>query len=477
MNRYLTSWSIFVGLPLATLSSIPETAMIYFNVHNDDDFKKATGRLMEQITQAWDDKAKQEVDKAIKSLDRSALSYSQNAVVDRLATGDRDIGFLKSHETFFKIIGIKDITQLQRRMNAAFALDYVKSALLDLDTAPKKMISDGRGDTMSGFDFEKFNEIESRAYSSLADLGIDVEFFYDTIKDLDDLQRDQALDITDDLVVDSPKNDRYLKNFTQRELALSNLVDRNEFPVDGTDSALATFKAEITARTDFIDEQIQSAIYRFVNERIQNPRAANRPLFFQDPHYQLLTQFNGFLSTFTANVVPKLWNNQLRKGTPKVKYDVFLLIVTMIALGGASQLLKDILKFGAPSPYLDNAGYVQRALYASGVLGQFERVVDVVAPLYPERSRGLDWLFNTAVGEAGPSARVLTNAFESASNLAQVETQRAVNSALKATPIIAPFTGTRQALSKGAVGKDMYSTKEFDYDRYREEYDIDNLLF
>jgi len=477
MNRYLTSWSIFVGLPLATLSSVPETAMIWFNVHNDKDFKKATGRLMEQITQAWDDKAQQEVDKAIKALDRSALSYSQNAVVDRLATGDRDIGFLKAHETFFKIIGIKDITQLQRRMNAAFALDYVKSAILDLDTAPKKMVSDGIENIKPGFDFDKFNEIESRAYSSLADLGIDVEVFYDMVKDLDDLQRDQALDITDDLVVDAPKNDRYLKGFTQRQLAFSKLVDRNEFQLDGTDKTLDAFKAEITMRTDFIDEQIQSAIYRFVNERIQNPRAANRPLFFQDPHYQLLTQFNGFISTFTANVVPKLWNNQLRKGTPKVKYDVFLLIVTMIALGGASQLLKDILKFGAPSPYLDNAGYMQRALYSAGVLGQFERVVDVAAPLYPERSRGLDWLFGTVVGEAGPSVRVLSNAAESVTNLAKGETQRAVNSALKSTPFIAPFTGPRQALSRGAVGKDLYSTKEFDYDSYKDKYNIDNLLF
>jgi hypothetical protein len=313
-----------------------------------------------------------------------------------------------------------------------------------------------------------------RSYLALTDLGIDIEKFYNLVEDVDSLTRDEAFDITDNIPLDPTLQDKYLKTVTQRQVAIATMLGST----DGS-NIKPDLQKEIIRAEGEITEAIETAIYRFVNERIQNPQAANRPLFFQDPHYQLMTQFNGFIATFTANVVPKLWNKGLRKGTPQIKYDTFLLILTMMALGGASQMLKDVLKFGAPSPYLDGMGYTQRALYSSGIIGQYERVVDAVAPLYPQRDNGLDWIFNTIVGEAGPSVRLLSNLVTGAGNLAEGQTERGVKNLGKTLPIVAPLTGVRGALGRASVGKDAIESQSYNpaTNQYEDKYDVNNILF
>jgi len=487
LNRYLTSWSIFAGLPLSALSSIPETAMVWFNVHNDADFQKATDSLIKQIAGSWNENMQKEVQRTAKMLDRSGLSYAQNAVVDRLATGERDIGFIKAHETFFKIIGIKGITQFQRRMSAGFAMDFIKSRVADLDTAPRKfqVSRDNPNIKEKVFDLDSFNELEMQSYMMLNDLGLNVQEFYNMLEDLNELERDAIIDITDNDITPTMDNEKFFKDISPRQKALMNLVRKNslnkqsnliDWRKEDPNNYLnmkarkdQEFLAAIEGLQSDINDQIETAIYKFVNERIQNPQASNRPLFFQDPHYQLLTQFNGFISTFTANVVPKLWNAGLRKGNPKVKYDTFVLIVTMIALGGASQYLKDLLKFGEPSPYLDGIGYTQRAIYSSGVLGQYERVADLAYPLYPDRDEGLGYLFGKVVGEAGPSARNIANLVGAGGDFIQGKGERGLRNAFKSAPGIAPFTGIRSMAARGITGQSPIETKEETYEGWKDK--------
>jgi len=431
VNNYLTSWSIFAGLPLSTISSIPETAMVYFKVKDSDEFKQANTRFIQQVAGAWDNALKAEVEITKKQLEQSGLSEDQNTVVDRLATGERDVSFIKAHEAFFRAVGIKQFTQFQRRMNAAFAVDTVKSGFNRLEFAPKN--SDGT------FNLDRFNEVEMRTFLDLSDLGIDVQKLYDYFSETDEIYRDTLFDITDNRSVEGD-TDAFIRSPTQRETATRKLARREKLKGEELLQRAQKIQEEV-------NEQIQTAIYRFVNERIQNPQAANRPLFFQDPHYQLFTQFNGFISTFTANVIPKLWRDQLAKGNPKVKYDMFALVIMMMALGGASQYIKDLIKFGQSSPYLDEVGYVQRALYSSGVIGQYERVVDMVHPLYPQRGNGLEWMFNTILGEAGPSARNIETVLTATGQALSGETERAVSNFGKILPGIGPVTSLRRSLS------------------------------
>ena len=437
VNNYLTSWSIFAGLPLSTISSLPETAMIYFKVKDSDEFKQANTRFIQQVAGAWDKALKAEVEITRKQLEQSGLSEDQNTVVDRLATGERDVSFIKAHETFFRTIGIKQFTQWQRRMNAAFAVDTVKSGFNRLEFAPRN--ADGT------FNLDRFNEVEMRTFLDLGDLGIDVQLLFNYFKDTEEIYRDNLFDITDNRSVNNDM-DEYIRSPTQRETATRKLARREKLKGEELLQRAQDIQEEV-------NEQIQTAIYRFVNERIQNPQSANRPLFFQDPHYQLFTQFNGFISTYTANVIPKLWRDQLAKGNPKVKYDMFALVIMMMALGGASQYIKDLIKFGQASPYLDEVGYVQRALYSSGVIGQYERVIDVVHPLYPQRGNGLEWMFNTVLGEAGPSARNIETVLTATGQALSGETERAVSNFGRVLPMIGPVTSLRRSLADVSHGE------------------------
>jgi len=465
INRFLTSWSIFAGLPMSALSSIPETAMVYYGLQDDAEFKQGTNALVKQIADAWNKEANNEIKRTQNLMSRSGILDNVNTVIDRVSTGERDIAFVKHHEAFFKFIQIKSITQYQRRVAAAMGIDFVKSRLSVLLMAdikdpadnfdpddPLSIIDESFTETDSvQFNFDTFNAEELDAYTSLSDLGIDVEHLISLVRDVDEMSRGLLLDGTKVDVTESADSE-YL-NLDDKNMALY-LAIQNKHSGDMNSKELIDAMNELQ---DSINEQLETAIYRFVNERVQNPQAANRPLFFQDPHYQLLTQFNGFISTFTAVVIPKLYNNYLRKGNPQMKYNTFALIVMMIALGGASQYLKDLLKFGKPSPYLDGVGYAQRALYSSGVLGQYERVVDYMYPLYPNRD---DWLFTTLVGEAGPTLRNLQNVGKGIGQLVSAEdredAQQGVGTLLRSAPYIAPFTGGRRAASQALTGQNPF---------------------
>ena len=464
INRLLTSWSIFAGLPLSAISSIPETAMVYYGLQGDNDWKQATNNLVTQISGAWDKAAQAEVDRTSNLMNRSGLLDTVNTVIDRLSTGERDVRFVKAHEAFFQFIKIKGITQYQRRVAAAMALDFIKSRISILLMADRKKVVDleavefmeepqafvegfNKAPIEVTFDFESFNAEEMEAYNALADIGIDVEYLVELVEDTDHLERNLILDGTVSPKV-NPDNFAIDLLDEKQSAILSSMAKKN--PDIGVREAIERMN-EIQ---DDINEQLEIAVYRFVNERVQNPQSANRPLFFQDPRYQLLTQFNGFISTFTAVVIPKLYNNYLLKGNPQVKYNTFALIVLMIALGGASQYLKDLLKFGKPSPYLDGVGYTQRALYSSGVIGQYERVVDALYPLYPDRD---DWLLSTMVGEAGPTIRNVQNIATGVGQLIGAEdqeaAQRGVGNILRASPVIAPFTGVRRSAAEALTGE------------------------
>jgi len=489
VNRYLTSWTIFSGLPLAAIASIPETAMVYFNLKDDQEFKRATDIMVKDLASIFNKALKADVKNTEKLLKQIGLATDQNTVVDRYATGERDIAFLRAHEAFFKGVGIQKITQFQRRLNAAIGLDFIKSNFSILRLAPRRY-NQITGDR-NAFDFDKFTERERLTYNQLKELGIDVESVDQYVSGIDELLRDSLFDLSDntfenrqsplDILFDvttkvkprvgkefetMPVYDKegkainQLKGISPREQLLRTIA-RGEFKSrtrsyqDGTiervknklrinEQKLVDRVQELAAS---LDDEIETGIYRFVNERVQLPGASNRPLFFQDPHYQLLTQFNGFLSTFTANIVPKLWNRNLRKGNTKVKYDTFALMIFMIGLGGASQYLKDLIKFLEPSPYLDGPRYVQRAIYASGILGQYERVLDFAVPLYPDRDTGLDNLSRAILGEAGPAARNIQNVFTGMGQLIEGETERAINSFGKTLPGVAPVPVARKGIS------------------------------
>ena len=162
------------------------------------------------------------------------------------------------------------------------------------------------------------------------------------------------------------------------------------------------------AKVDVINANMKEGMFNFINDAVALPQSGNRPLIYQDPRFALFTQFQGFIATFTANHIPKLWGEYVKRGSPAMKYNAFAVMTTMIMLGFASQYLKDLLKHGEyiefgpdEHPFLNTSEYVQRGIRASGLLGTGERVLDQFFPLYEQQSDGVgSWLWNTTSGES-----------------------------------------------------------------------------
>ena len=121
----------------------------------------------------------------------------------------------------------------------------------------------------------------------------------------------------------------------------------------------------------------------FVNNMLAKPTIVDRPLFYSNPHFRLFTQYQGFLSTFTAHILPRLYN-QAKRSNPDLQFQAFATAGTMVALAALGQMLKDEWKYGETTPWLNQGEKVRRAIGASGLLGTGERLIDFVHPLYGE---------------------------------------------------------------------------------------------
>ena len=211
----------------------------------------------------------------------------------------------------------------------------------------------------------------------------------------------------------------------------------------------------------FMADSIREGTFNFVNEAIALPQSANRPLIYQDPRFALFTQFQGFIATFTANHIPKLWGEYVKRGTPSMKYNAFATAATMIMMGFLSMALKDEIKYGfgdndedfaettQGNPYLETPEYIRRGIQASGLLGTAERPLNFFAPLYGNQSNDAgDWLFNSTVGES-PALGWGERAIRSGKHLLAGEGQKGIEQALKAAPVIGPFSLFNRRLSEG----------------------------
>lgn len=194
-----------------------------------------------------------------------------------------------------------------------------------------------------------------------------------------------------------------------------------------------------------MNQNIREGTYNFINDAVALPQSANRPLIYQDPRFALFTQFQGFIATFTANHIPKLWGEYVKRGTPAMKYNAFALMTTMIMLGFASQYLKDLIKYGTSSPYLTDAEKVRRAVGASGLLGTGERVLGAFFPLYEQRaSNPAEWFFNNVTGES-PALGTLTRTTGAATDLITGDVGRGFKGLAKSAPVVGPlnFVGNK----------------------------------
>lgn len=408
VNRKLNSiqqsvafYSAIIGLPMSAISSFPEFGMVLYNNNN---IRKAIETSIGEMTKGMGEILKQNTilrnvphahtdRQATQRLIEAGLFPDDATIATRLGLGETDVSKAWWQKQFFKIFGITGITQVQRAIAASTVSGFVGDRIKILAAKP---------------DDADMNQEQLELFAQLTDLGIDVDGMVEMYKKYNDPQ------VFDTFFENNPTSD---------------------------------------ADYHFIDDQMQTATWYFTNERVQNPQAFNRPLFFQDPRFQLLVQFNGFISTFTANVVPKLWRNYVNTvKSPQMAYNTFALMATMMVLAGASQWLKDYIKFGGSTPYLNNAQLLQRSLQASGLLGTGERVLGAALPLYGGHRGPFDFLYGETVGSS-PAVRNVSTLGTAATQLAKGNTESAFRHASKLTPALGVFTPYRNAITELLHGR------------------------
>ena len=398
-QRMLMTYTSFVGLPLAAAASIPEFGTMAFSVRNSTDAMNALKQVFNKSNLkstvyrlfnapvgtdevVIDVDGKKEVlrskvvqDEMFNTLEQIGIPVEVSDVYKKWgAEGSEplsDIGRSIS-ESFYKYSLIEPVTYLQRTMNAGFALDFMKDQLdILMHLEP--------GVTM--------NKAQGEASYNLQSLGMNVGRVMEILKKREMSANDLRYDTS--LGTDA-------QHQAQSVSAIQETARANG--ISYSDQAMIDLEASRNGDVvddRYLNEQVGAVMAAFINQNIQNPGAANRPLLFQDPRFALLTQFNGFISTVTTTLVPKLWYGKVgaafKTNNPDKGIEAFSIVMTMVALGAMGQFIKDVLKGDEDDlnplthPYYDFPDLVERSFFASGIFGQFEKPLSWVLPTPFER--------------------------------------------------------------------------------------------
>ena len=400
LQKNLLVWTTLAGLPMATISSLVEYMMIMraLSPEQINDVLKYSAR--EFATAAWKTmttatpnlklatSTEGQLDKERRQNRLKRLGYFSWDTGAAQTTGATENTFASRYllDKYFRIILLQQWTDQTRNIRGAIADDFIMSHL--------NIIRDQR-ESESLYD----NEVQE-SHEQLRNLGINVEEL---------------------LKIDKIKEKK---------------------PDDQTWEDYVTERRNANTR---LNEIFSNAQFNFINEAIALPGTANRPLFYQNPHLALFTQFQGFIATFTANHIPRMWGDYIKRGTPALKYNAFAIMATMIMLGFVSQYLKDLLKYGGSTPYLDPIEKFQRGLGASGMLGVAERPLNFFFPIYETSSSNIiEAIMDTTTGEAAAlsnlsravtgAGQVLEGAVDSEESM-----QPGIYKLLKTTPLVGPI--------------------------------------
>jgi len=152
-------------------------------------------------------------------------------------------------------------------------------------------------------------------------------------------------------------------------------------------SFMTSINEDSTLNENKYKDNMQLAVYNFVNEAVVMPSQLNRPKFYSDPYYSLFTQFQGYTSTFTANILPRLIGDLGKAGSEDQK-NAAATIAMMVALSMLALYIKDLIKYGeSPPEWLKEEKEFQRLVSQTGLLGTGQRIWDTMDPLIPDNSK------------------------------------------------------------------------------------------
>ncbi len=482
IQRSFLMFTALAGLSLSTISSFVELALTGRHLKPEDvngllktQGKEFAAMLKTGMKQVANDVPGGQNFNTAAGLARGQLivrklGYIQSNLGAATTVGATEINAWQRNimQFYFKWNGLQGWTNYTRAVRASIAADFISEKLkliadygyvfeadaeFDLTTEKGRELLLARTDVSQDESFsnealeksrltkkevDKVTREVAQAKEALRNLGLDVETFVDFYKrfDLNIQHKNRAEYRT--LLDDT-------STLEEKKAARAKIIENNNNIADIQESdGLGILTEE---ETKFRNDQLREATFNFVNEAVALPMGMNRPLIYQDPRYALFTQFQGFMSTFTANHLPRLYGEYVKRGSPTMRYSAFSMMATMIMLGFASQFLKDMLKYedeenflgvATRSPYLDTSDYIQRGVRSSGLLGTYERILDQFAPLYPQGKKSdsyIEFLFG-AVSRESPGLSNLERIFSAGEDILTGDVGKGIKKISKTTPFI-----------------------------------------
>ena len=289
IQKNLLVWTTVAGLPLATVSSFVEYMMTMRALSPEQIQKTFKGSAKEFAQAAWStmmnprlSSTQQRLEKENRQQDLKDLGFFDWDVGAAQTTGATENTYASRYllDKYFRLIGLQQWTDYTRNVRASIADDFIRNHM-------ELILRQRRSGSL------RTNEVQE-AESQLSNLGINVGRLVELWA--------------------GPKT----------------------IPNIGTDNA-ANIKIIEEWGAEF-DRMMNHARFNFVNEAIALPGTANRPLFYQNQHLALFTQFQGFIATFTANHIPRMWGDYVKRGTPSMKYNAFAVMSTMILFGNCPRV-------------------------------------------------------------------------------------------------------------------------------------------
>lgn len=300
-------------------------------------------------------------------------------------------------------------------------------------------------------EYERFGRL-----SKLEDLTVDQ---YQSIKELEQWGMDVPK--TMDIITKLNKADPVKLEELMFSLANGQPADISEgkakaMQTEALFDALGEGGIERVLRADVkqLEQEVMNTIRNMTNERVVQPNTANMPKYYHDPRLRVLTTMTRFVGTMTAVVLPRLYRNYIKDGSAGMRYQAFCTMAMAVFFAHFANLLKDVLAYGDDeSPYIkSNVKKFQRDIYGSGILGRAESLVDMAAPLYPNKKpdpteKPFSYAYATAKDAMAPLSWS-DRAVRAMYNLGTGNTEQGVKQAVRSMPVVGSYPIVADVASK-----------------------------
>mgnify|MGYP003959905933 FL=1 len=396
-------------LDTSLLASLPEIGLLVLNAIHDKEAKQVLMQAAKQLFQHFKKSTKDSMRYMVKG---------SGMTPEELSAVERDFyAFYGSHAT--GVLGHIDIGQQIDHMSkfkesvlqAFFTFNLLKPFTDATRIAALSMAQDAiiRDLALVFQHYESGRNIGADAYERLRELGIDpkamAKEYHIFVNSLHAELKKEGLDPTHD-------PERYYA-------ALQRIINQEL----GQGNKDAPFYS--------LFDQMQIARHSYVDNILANPNSADRPIWYSDPHFRMMGQYQGFLSTFTSHILPRAWRS-FRHGNPSARYHAYAAAMTMLMFAFLGQMLKDEWKYeDGHNPWLEDYGYAQRGIMSSGLFGTSERFIDMIHPIYDINEPFLEQL----AGDLGPFTGTLSWAHKVLDNAMSGDMSGVGYYAKKATPL------------------------------------------